>query len=42
MLPRYKVCGGGLVHRALQFLPTDAGMAVERRCADAEVTCCHR
>jgi geranylgeranyl reductase family protein len=37
MLPRYKVCGGGLVHRALQFLPTDAGTAVERRCAEAEV-----
>jgi geranylgeranyl reductase family protein len=37
MLPRYKVCGGGLVYRVLQFLPTDVGTAVERQCADAEV-----
>jgi geranylgeranyl reductase family protein len=37
MLPRYKVCGGGLVHRVLQFLPTDVGTAVERQCAVAEV-----
>jgi geranylgeranyl reductase family protein len=37
MLPRYKVCGGGLVHRVLQFLPTDVGTVVERQCAVAEV-----
>jgi len=37
MLPRYKVCGGGLVHRVLQFLPTDVTTAVERQCAVAEV-----
>jgi geranylgeranyl reductase family protein len=37
MLPRYKVCGGGLVHRVLQFLPTDVGTVVERRCTVAEV-----
>ena len=37
MLPRYKVCGGGVVHRALRFLPTEAATAVERRCPEAEV-----
>jgi geranylgeranyl reductase family protein len=37
MLPRYKVCGGGLVHRVLQFLPTDVATAVERQCSVAEV-----
>jgi flavin-dependent dehydrogenase len=37
ILPRYKLCGGGLVCRVLQFLPTDAGTAVERQCAVAEV-----
>lgn len=37
MLPRYKVCGGGLVHRVLQLLPTDVGTVVERQCAVAEV-----
>ncbi len=37
MLPRYKVCGGGVVHRVLQFLPTDVGTAVQRQCADSEL-----
>jgi len=37
MLPRYKVCGGGLVHRVHQFLPVDVGMAIERRCRDVEL-----
>ncbi len=37
MLPRYKVCGGGIVHRVHQFLPVDVGAVIERRCLDAEV-----
>lgn len=37
MLPRYKVCGGGLVHRVHRFLPVDAGPVIERRCHEAEL-----
>jgi geranylgeranyl reductase family protein len=36
-LPRYKVCGGGLVHRVRQYLPSEVDAAVERHCADAEL-----
>jgi geranylgeranyl reductase family protein len=37
MLPRYKVCGGGVVHRVHQFLPVDVETVIERPCLDAEV-----
>ncbi len=37
LLPRYKACGGGLVHRVHDFLPVDAETAIERRCRAAEV-----
>ena len=37
MLPRYKVCGGGLVHRVHQYLPVDAEPVIERHCRDAEL-----
>ena len=32
-LPRYKTCGGGLVRRALQFLPPDVELPVQDPCA---------
>jgi geranylgeranyl reductase family protein len=36
-LPRVKVCGGGLVARAVQHLATDISPAVERECRTLEV-----
>jgi geranylgeranyl reductase family protein len=36
-LPRYKVCGGGVVQRVHQFLPVDVAPAVERRCLAVEL-----
>jgi len=29
-LPRYKTCGGGIVQRALRFLPADLDLPLER------------
>ncbi len=36
-LPRHKICGGGVVHRALRLLPVDVSAAIERKCYVAEV-----
>jgi geranylgeranyl reductase family protein len=36
-LPRYKVCGAGIVGRAMQILPAAARQAVERECHTAEL-----
>lgn len=36
-LPRYKTCGGGLVPRALAYLPVDVAAAVQRTCHRVEV-----
>ncbi len=36
-LPRYKTCGGGLVHRAIRWLPFDISDAVERDCHRADL-----
>jgi geranylgeranyl reductase family protein len=37
MLPRHKICGGGVVRRALRLLPVDVSVAIERNCYVAEV-----
>ena len=36
-LPRYKTCGGGLVARAFELLPTEVHGVVERNCEGAEL-----
>ena len=36
-LPRHKICGGGVVRRALGLLPVDVSEAIERECYTAEV-----
>jgi geranylgeranyl reductase family protein len=36
-LPRYKTCGGGIVHRAARLLPVDIRTAVERECYSAQL-----
>lgn len=36
-LPRYKVCGGGVVYRARAMFPADAGPVIERDCHTAEL-----
>lgn len=36
-LPRYKVCGGGVVYRAWQLFPVDVSSVVERECRHAEL-----
>ncbi len=36
-LPRHKICGGGVVRRALGLLPVDVTGAIERECYVAEV-----
>lgn len=36
-LPRYKTCGGGVIHRAFQRMPERARAAVERECRVAEL-----
>ncbi|MEW6730983.1 MAG: geranylgeranyl reductase family protein [Acidobacteriota bacterium] len=36
-LPRYKTCGGGVVHRAAAALPVDISSAIERDCYRAEM-----
>ena len=35
--PRYKTCGGGLLARALRWIPTDLRPVVERECLTAEL-----
>lgn len=35
-LPRYKTCGGGIVHRAVKYLPVDISPVVERKCLIVE------
>jgi geranylgeranyl reductase family protein len=37
-LPRHKVCGGGVVRRAIRLLPTDVGEAIERECCRVDVS----
>ncbi len=39
ILPRYKTCGGGLVHRARKSIPFDIGPVVERDFYQAEFYC---
>lgn len=34
--PRYKTCGGGIVHRAMKYLPIDISPVVERECFTVE------
>lgn len=36
-LPRYKVCGGGLVSRTMQWVPIDVHHAVEQTCYQARL-----
>jgi geranylgeranyl reductase family protein len=36
-VPRYKVCGGGLLQRTLRLLPDGAEVSVERECFRAEL-----
>src|ERR1043166_352517 len=36
-LPRYKTCGGGVVGRAMRFLPVDIRAAIEQECYYAEL-----
>ncbi len=36
-LPRYKTCGGGLIGRALQSLPTDVRHVIEQDCFTAQL-----
>lgn len=36
-LPRYKTCGGGVVHRAIRLLPVDVSEAIERECHAVEL-----
>ncbi len=36
-LPRYKTCGGGIIGRALQCLPTDVRHVVEQDCHTAQL-----
>ncbi len=36
-LPRHKICGGGVVRRALRLLPVEVTDAIERECYVAEV-----
>jgi geranylgeranyl reductase family protein len=36
-LPRYKTCGGGVVQRALRFLPRDLELPLERECTRVEM-----
>lgn len=36
-LPRYKVCGGGLVRRAMQLVPIDVQQVVEHTCYQARL-----
>jgi geranylgeranyl reductase family protein len=36
-LPRHKICGGGVVRRALALLPVDVSDAIEKECYSAEV-----
>jgi geranylgeranyl reductase family protein len=36
-LPRYKPCGGGVVHRAIRLLPVDVSEAIERECHSVEL-----
>jgi geranylgeranyl reductase family protein len=36
-LPRYKVCGGGVVYRARQLFPLDVSATIERDCHHAEL-----
>jgi flavin-dependent dehydrogenase len=35
--PRYKTCGGGVVSRALQFLPSGFALPLERACLNVEM-----
>lgn len=37
LLPRYKTCGGGLVERALQFIPFGIDDVIETKCFTAEM-----
>jgi geranylgeranyl reductase family protein len=37
LLPRYKTCGGGVLHRAAALLPLDLSSVVERECHAAEL-----
>ncbi len=37
LLPRYKTCGGGLVNRAVQFIPFAIDDVVEIKCCTAEM-----
>jgi geranylgeranyl reductase family protein len=36
-MPRYKTCGGGMVSRAVQFLPFDISPVIDRECWEAEL-----
>lgn len=36
-LPRYKPCGGGIVRKAMQFLPVDVSELIERECYQVEL-----
>lgn len=36
-LPRYKPCGGGIVRKAMQFLPVDVSEFIERQCYQVEL-----
>ena len=36
-VPRYKLCGGGVVGRAVEEFPVDVGEAVERACGTVEL-----
>src|SRR4051794_38793738 len=36
-LPRYKTCGGGILHRALPLLDVDVKSVTERQCFDVEM-----
>ncbi len=36
-LPRYKPCGGGIVRKAMQFLPIDVSEIIERECYRVEL-----
>lgn len=31
-MPRYKPCGGGIVYKALKYIPVDISSVIERRC----------
>ena len=31
-MPRYKPCGGGIVYKALRYIPVDISSVIEKRC----------